>query len=95
MTNAKKKYRKEKVKSLLFELYPTDEDIIKHFQNLREQGQPIVSYIKRIIREDMENKKIKEFAEIVKDKFFEQTDEIKRYDYDFRDTIDELIKNME
>lgn len=46
---ARANYRK-KVTELRIELYPTDEDIKKHIENLKE---PKATYIKRLIREDI------------------------------------------
>lgn len=46
---ARANYRK-KVTELRIELYPTDEDIKKHLENLKE---PKATYIKRLIREDI------------------------------------------
>lgn len=45
---------KKKVEVLRVELYPTDEDIKKHLASRLEQGEPKSTYIKRLIREDME-----------------------------------------
>ena len=46
---ARANYRK-KITELRVELYPTDEDIKEHLDNLQE---PKATYIKRLIREDM------------------------------------------
>lgn len=50
---AKNKYR-EKIEELRVELYPTDEDIKKRLAEQREAGVPKATYIKRLIREDMQ-----------------------------------------
>lgn len=46
---ARANYRK-KITELRIELYPTDEDIKKHLEDLKE---PKATYIKRLIREDI------------------------------------------
>lgn len=46
---ARANYRK-KITELRIELYPTDEDIKQHINNLQE---PKATYIKRLIREDI------------------------------------------
>ena len=42
---------KKKITELRIELYPTDEDIKQHLERLQE---PKATYIKRIIREDIQ-----------------------------------------
>lgn len=44
---------KKKVRRIFLELYPTDEDIKQHLDNRAAAGEPITTYIKRLIREDM------------------------------------------
>ena len=48
-------YRK-KVQELRVELYPTDEDIKAQLLRRLETGEPKASYIKRLIREDIQKK---------------------------------------
>lgn len=50
---ARAKYRK-KVEKLQIELYPTDEDIKNRIAERVEAGEPKATYIKRLIREDMQ-----------------------------------------
>ena len=50
---ARANYR-QKVKKLYIELYPTDEDIKARLEERKSQGEPITTYIKRLIREDMQ-----------------------------------------
>lgn len=52
---AKNKY-KEKIETLRVELYPTDEDIKKKLLEIQEAGEKKSTYIKRLIREDIEKK---------------------------------------
>lgn len=52
---AKIKYR-SKIKRLDIELYPTDYDIIEWLDSISENGEPKATYIKRIIREDMQRR---------------------------------------
>lgn len=47
---AKDKYKKEKVKRVLLEFYPTETDLVDHLDK-QEKKQ---TYIKTLIREDME-----------------------------------------
>lgn len=51
---ARANYR-EKVERKYIELYPTDEDIKKRLADRVEAGEPMTTYIKRLIREDMKN----------------------------------------
>ena len=44
---------KKKVRRIFLELYPTDEDIKQHLDGRAADGEPITTYIKRLIREDM------------------------------------------
>lgn len=53
---AKNKYR-EKVRELRVELYPTDADIKERITERVNAGEGKATYIKRLIREDMQNKK--------------------------------------
>lgn len=57
---AKNKY-KEKIEPLHVELYPTDADIKKRVAERVEAGEGKATYIKRLIREDIQkqNKKVK------------------------------------
>lgn len=50
---AKNKYR-EKIEELRVELYPTDTDIKERIAERLEAGEPKATYIKRLIREDIE-----------------------------------------
>ena len=50
---AKNRYR-EKVVELRVELYPTDEDIKSRLSERLEAGEPKATYIKRLIRQDIE-----------------------------------------
>lgn len=50
---SKNKY-KQKIAELRVELYPTDADIKARIAERLEAGEPKASYIKRLIREDME-----------------------------------------
>ena len=51
---ARENYRK-KVERKYIELYPTDADIKKRLAERSEAGEPMATYIKRLIREDMKN----------------------------------------
>ena len=53
---AKNKYR-ERVRELRVELYPTDADIKERISERVNAGEGKATYIKRLIREDMQNKK--------------------------------------
>lgn len=50
---AKNKY-KQKIVVLHVELYPTDTDILSRITERLEAGEPKASYIKRLIREDIQ-----------------------------------------
>lgn len=52
---ARENYRK-KVERKYIELYPTDEDIKKRLDERKEAGEPMTTYIKRLIREDIKGK---------------------------------------
>lgn len=51
---ARENYRK-KVERKYIELYPTDEDIKNRLKERAETGEPMTTYIKRLIREDIKN----------------------------------------
>lgn len=51
---ARENYRK-KIKRVYLELYPTDEDIKTHLEKKAAAGEPMTTYIKRLIREDIKN----------------------------------------
>ncbi len=51
---ARENYRK-KIKRTYIELYPTDEDIKERLDERVEAGEPMTTYIKRLIREDIRN----------------------------------------
>lgn len=48
---------KKKVEELRLELYPTDEDIKERLAERIEAGERKASYVKRLIREDIERNK--------------------------------------
>lgn len=48
-------YYKRNIKRVFLELYGTDEDIKKRLEERKEAGEPMTTYIKRLIREDMQN----------------------------------------
>ena len=49
---ARENYRK-KLKRIQFDVYPTEKDIRDQLEARSEQGEPIATYIKRLIREDI------------------------------------------
>ena len=49
---ARENYRK-KLKRIQFDVYPTEQDIRDQIEARVEQGEPIATYIKRLIREDI------------------------------------------
>lgn len=49
---AKAKY-KEKVKTIRFDCFPTDQDIIDHIEAKKAAGEAVATYLKQLIREDM------------------------------------------
>jgi hypothetical protein len=51
---ARKAYKK-KIETVRVELYPTDEDIKARIAERLEAGEPKATYIKRLIREDIES----------------------------------------
>lgn len=54
---AKNKYRK-KIVNLRVELYPTDTDIIKRMTDRKNAGEGKATYIKRLIREDIQKSEV-------------------------------------
>lgn len=54
LTNSQRRYRKEKVYHLPLDFYPSDNDILAHLGEVRRGGEGMATYIKRLIREDME-----------------------------------------
>lgn len=52
---ARENYKK-KIKRVFLELYPTDEDIKKRLDDRKEAGEPMTTYIKRLIREDIKKR---------------------------------------
>lgn len=52
LKRAKAKY-KEKVKTIRFDCFPTDSDIINYLEAKKAAGEPTATYLKRLIREDM------------------------------------------
>ena len=56
---AKNKYR-EKVEELRIELYPTDADIKEQINKRIAAREPKATYIKRLIREDIERQNFRE-----------------------------------
>ena len=49
---ARANYRK-KLKRVQFDVYPTETDIQKKLDELKEQGVPVAAYIKNLIRQDI------------------------------------------
>ncbi len=47
---------KKKIKRVFLELYGTDEDIKEHLDKVKDAGEPVTTYIKRLIREDIEKR---------------------------------------
>ena len=52
--NARANYKKN-IKRVFLELYGTDEDIKEQLEARKAAGEPVATYIKRLIREDMQN----------------------------------------
>ena len=52
--NARANYKKN-IKRVFLELYGTDEDIKERLEERKAAGEPMTTYIKRLIREDIEN----------------------------------------
>lgn len=46
---------KKKIKRVFLELYGTDEDIKEHLDKVKAAGEPVNTYLKRIIRENIKN----------------------------------------
>ena len=46
---------KKNIKRVFLELYGTDEDIKEQLEKRKAAGEPVATYIKRVIREDMKN----------------------------------------
>ena len=46
---------KKNIKRVFLELYGTDEDIKEQLEARKAAGEPVATYIKRLIREDMKN----------------------------------------
>lgn len=46
---------KKNVKRIFLELYGTDEDIKEQLEKRKAAGEPVATYIKRVIRADMKN----------------------------------------
>jgi len=44
---------KKKIKRVFLELYGTDKDIKEHLEKVKAEGEPVSTYIKRLIREDI------------------------------------------
>lgn len=44
---------KKKIKRVFLELYGTDEDIKAQLEAVKDGGEPVNTYIKRLIREDI------------------------------------------
>lgn len=47
---------KKKIQRVFLELYGTDADIKARLEERKEAGEPMTTYIKRLIREDMKRK---------------------------------------
>lgn len=56
MKEAKKRY-KAKIEELRVELYPTDADIKQRIAERVADGEPKATYVKRLIRDDIEKNK--------------------------------------
>ena len=56
MKEAKKRY-KAKIEELRVELYPTDVDIKQRIAERVADGEPKATYVKRLIRDDIEKNK--------------------------------------
>lgn len=52
--NARANYKKN-IKRVFLELYGTDEDIKERLEERKAAGEPMTTYIKRLIREDIQN----------------------------------------
>lgn len=46
---------KKNIKRVFLEFYGTDEDIKTQLEARKAAGEPVATYIKRLIREDMQN----------------------------------------
>lgn len=44
---------KKKLKRIQFDVYPTEEDIKQKLEERASAGEPLATYIKRLIREDI------------------------------------------
>ncbi len=54
---ANKKYNakyKERITTIRFDCFPTDSDIIDHIEAKKAAGEATATYLKRLIREDMQ-----------------------------------------
>lgn len=47
---------KKKIKRVFLELYGTDEDIKEHLDEVKAAGEPVSTYLKRIIRENIKKR---------------------------------------
>ena len=47
---------KKKIKRVFLELYGTDEDIKAQLDNVKAEGEPVSTYIKRLIRQDIKKR---------------------------------------
>lgn len=47
---------KKKIKRVFLELYGTDEDIKGQLDKVKAEGEPVSTYIKRLIREDIKKR---------------------------------------
>lgn len=47
---------KKKIKRVFLELYGTDEDIKAQLDTVKAAGEPVSTYIKRLIREDIKRR---------------------------------------
>ena len=61
-TTPKQRYKK-KIEELRVELYPTDADIKDHIAERVAAGEAKATYIKRLIREDMQRRAMQNNAE--------------------------------
>lgn len=51
---AYKERNKGKIKTYRFEVFPTEADITEHLEAKKAAGEKIATYLKRLIREDMQ-----------------------------------------
>lgn len=92
--NAKNKYR-AKVEELRVELYPTDADIKERIAERLAAGEPKASYIKRLIRADMESDKQK-LTRLFTKMMYDADDETDKEYQAFRELfLDPMLETIE